>query len=263
MARGYERIAWILRRPHLVGELSRKLWRRVAHRAATCLTPNREDTEVKDWYLERSVPVQDALRLLLGDASLTPFSDRFPTELAAARERVAKCPERMGGAGSLDMIYYLSESIGATRMVETGVAYGWSSLAFLLSARRREGARLVSTNMPYLFGSEENVGCVVPPELRTDWVLLHGPDSTELPRALDMMPSIDICHYDSDKSYAGRMWSHPRIWEALRPGGVFIADDVGDNWAFRHFCDTVGRDPVIVRCGTEPGKIKTAGIITK
>ena len=47
--------------------------------------------------------------------------------------------------------------------------------------------------------------------------------------------SYDLAHYDSDKSYYGRKWAQPLIWQYLRKGGIFISDDIEDNSAFREF----------------------------
>ena len=41
-----------------------------------------------------------------------------------------------------------------------------------------------------------------------------------------MVPEIDLCHYDSHKDYDARMWAYPRLWAALRSGGIFISDDI-------------------------------------
>ena len=51
---------------------------------------------------------------------------------------------------------------------------------------------------------------------------------------------IDIAHYDSDKSYQGREFAYPIIWNALKPGGLFISDDIQDNMAFAHFVEESG-----------------------
>jgi hypothetical protein len=56
-----------------------------------------------------------------------------------------------------------------------------------------------------------------------------------------------LCHYDSDKSYAGRKWTYPQLWAALRPGGIFISDDIGDNMGFRDFAQSINIDPIVVQ----------------
>ncbi|MCP5115727.1 MAG: class I SAM-dependent methyltransferase, partial [bacterium] len=120
-------------------------------------------------------------------------------------------------------------------------------LAILLALQHRDEALLISTDRPYpRFGSEAHVGCVVPEALREKWRIIDRADRQALPRALKLMPEVDLCHYDSDKSYDGRMWASPRLWRALRPGGFFVSDDIEDNQAFRDFAAREGVEPLVV-----------------
>ena len=81
----------------------------------------------------------------------------------------------------------------------------------------------------------------VPPELATEWTLIREPDQNGLKKALrGLGGAIDLCHYDSDKSYQGRMFAYPLLWQALRPGGIFISDDIQDNLAFRDYFAAAG-----------------------
>jgi predicted O-methyltransferase YrrM len=179
-----------------------------------------------------------------------PVSSVFPEIFAVARHQAAACPVPMGGAGDLDLIYWLAESSAAARVVETGVAYGWSSLAFLLSLRSRPGSKLISTDMPYPnLNNDRYVGCAVPAELRSQWRILRYADRQALPRALKELGTIDMCHYDSDKSYEGRMWAYPILWRALKRRGFLISDDIADNIAFREFADSIAVDPIVVNLG--------------
>lgn len=45
----------------------------------------------------------------------------------------------------------------------------------------------------------------------------------------------DLVHYDSDKSWYGRAYGIPLLWDALRSGGFFICDDIQDNLYFKYF----------------------------
>ena len=48
---------------------------------------------------------------------------------------------------------------------------------------------------------------------------------------------IDLCHYDSDKSWWGRNFAYPILWKALNPNGLFISDDIQDNLYFSNFVE--------------------------
>src|SRR5690606_3285080 len=106
---------------------------------------------------------------------------------------------------------------------------------------------LISTDVPYVGRhNEPYVGCVVPEHLRSKWTLIRRPDRDALPGARTRVGTIDLCHYDSDKSYDGRAWAYRLLWQHLRPGGILISDDVQDNRAFRDFVEEVGIQPVVV-----------------
>jgi hypothetical protein len=102
--------------------------------------------------------------------------------------------------------------------------------------------------MPYPKANNEPfVGIVVPEMLRDRWTLIRRPDRGGLGRAIaNFGGTIDLCHYDSDKSYSGRMYGYRLLWRALRSGGLLISDDIIDNFGFRDFCDRVGVTPAVV-----------------
>lgn len=206
--------------------------------------------EAEAWGYAVEVTEAEAIERLFGDVELrdpkVEYRDRFATAQAAADA----APVKMGGAGNLTLLFSVASNLGELRAVETGVAYGWSSLALLLLAEESGGA-VASVDMPYVrMSNEDFVGCVIPDDLRERWTLIREADRTGIKKALARFDgSINLCHYDSDKSYAGRMWSYPKLWDALVTGGVFMSDDIGDNLAFRHFAEQVGVEPIVVRDG--------------
>jgi len=250
---------WYLRRPRLYRELLRKLFSRLSHRQFGAATKQQAD----DWAEKYAINTTEAIRLIRGAPMPESVKDKYKGVFTHAEAVVRKCPVEMGGPGDLDLLYWVAEHLKARRVVETGVAYGWSSLVLLLSLSRRRDGYLISTDKPYVNRNNDRyVGCVVPESLKTFWEIVKGADRDVLSKALNKSGPIDMCHYDSDKSYEGRMWAYRRLWKSLRQGGYFISDDIGDNIAFRDFCRQVSTSPIIVKAisGT---RAKYAGILIK
>jgi predicted O-methyltransferase YrrM len=207
-------------------------------------------SEAREWAAERAVPVQAALETvgLLKRGILIP--ELPPTMLAEAERRANLATAPMGGAGDLALIHAAARLSHAQRAIETGVAYGWSSLAILAAFSENGSDRLVSVDMPYpKMNNEAFVGIVVPDALRAKWTLVRLPDRNGLKRAIaEFGGSIDFAHYDSDKSYYGRGFAYPLIWQALAPGGVFISDDIQDNMRFAEFVGEEGVPFAVTEC---------------
>lgn len=156
--------------------------------------------------------------------------------IAKAEEAVSRAGSvEMGGGGDIQLLYALTVLTRAQRVVETGVAFGWSSLAILAALHEQRTGTLVSVDMPYpKMDYEKWVGLAVPADFQSRWSVLHEPDRFGLGKAISLLGGqINLCHYDSDKSYSGRRYGYALMWKALRPGGIFISDDIEDNLAFR------------------------------
>lgn len=229
---------WFLQRP--------RYWAQALELAARKFAANRDTPELaaraEAWARERAVPVAEALARVGLLAEGQPAPEPPAELLAEAKERARESKVVMGGPGDIDLLYAATVLSGARRIVETGVAYGWSSLAMLAALEGAPDAHLVSVDMPYpKLGNEQWVGVVVPDELRRGWEIIREPDRNGLVKAIAKLGgSIDLCHYDSDKSYRGREFAYGRLWAALAPGGVFISDDIQDNLAFKNFVEAKG-----------------------
>ncbi len=242
---------WYIRNPSYYNELFYQVVNTINQQLSSAHQQQQHKETALIWCAERAVDTTTALFKITGTSNLKPFEDLYPLEFAAGKKREQECPLRMGGAGDLSLLYHLAEHVRAFHVLETGVAYGWSSLAILISLLNRSGAHLISTDKPYPGRNNENyVGCVIPENLKEQWTLLRHSDRKGVPLALDQMKTLELCHYDSDKSYAGRMSTYPPLWDALRKGGIFISDDIGDNLGFHDFCQHLGQEPIIVKTGT-------------
>jgi predicted O-methyltransferase YrrM len=240
-------LLWYLQRPAMYPELVHLTARKVRR----LLSGRDEIAEARAlagaWCAEIAINADEAVIRVTGDRPQTLLREKFVDIFTHAEMAASACPIKMGGAGDIDLLYHLAEFSQARRVIETGVAYGWSSLALLLSLKTR-GGLLVSSDLPYPgMDNDPYVGCVVPDDLHNNWKLLRGADRQVLVEALKLCGTIDLCHYDSDKSYTGRMWTYPQLWAALRPGGIFISDDIGDNMGFRDFAQSINSDPIVVQ----------------
>lgn len=230
-----------LKRPDLYPELGRKIIKNTVNRGSAF----RGKDKTLQWAASKAVSQQDAIKALFG-AQYQPFGEIYPQELSLAKEKEASCPIKMGGAGALELIYAACEFTKAKSVVETGVAYGWSSLAALLSLDKR-GGTLYSSDMPYLGqDGDQYVGFVVPERLKTHWKLFRFADRESLPKIFGEVQEVDVVHYDSDKAYEGMQWAYGQLYGRLRKGGVFISDDINDNSAFQDFCESKGINPTVV-----------------
>lgn len=230
-----------LKRPDLYPELGRKIIKNTVNRGNAFKGKDKTNS----WAASKSISQQEVISQLFG-FEMSSFKTDFQEVLRNSEQREKDCPIKMGGAGALELIYFACEFTKAQHVIETGVAYGWSSLAALLSLEKRNGT-LYSSDMPYLAqDGDQYVGYVVPENLKKNWKLFRFADKESLPKIFAETASFDVLHYDSDKSYNGRMWAYDEMYARLRKGGVFISDDIGDNSAYQDFCEKNNIDTKVV-----------------
>lgn len=166
--------------------------------------------------------------------------------------------QAIGGGANLSLLYSIIYKSNINNILETGVAFGWSSLSILAAIKNKNNSKLVSVDLPYPgFKNFDYIGSVVPNKFKKNWLLIIGSDRSVLKRVL-FNQNFDLIHYDSDKTYHGRIWAYNILWNNLRSGGVFISDDISDNKAFIDFADKLNLDPYIISF-----KNKYIGLIIK
>lgn len=191
------------------------------------------------WAAGKAVSIPEALRSIGLEGTLHALD---PALMSEAQDRAARSAVQMGGPGDLPLLHTVTCLLRPQAIVETGVAYGWSSLAILSALEANQEGHLFSVDMPYpKMGNDAFVGIVVPDRFKARWTLVREPDRNGLSKAIDLAGGrIDLAVYDSDKSYYGRKFAFPLIWSALRPGGVFVSDDIQDNMGFAEFVEEKG-----------------------
>ena len=235
-------IFWFLKNPRYIPQIIQVLKRNK--------NSQQEETraESTNWCKEYCISQEEALKKLTGKSTFKNIDRLYPDEIKLAKNTASNCPIKMGGEGAISFLYHLVKEKKFKNIIETGVAYGWSSLAILLAIKDIENALLISNDMPYIKANNEDyVGCVIPENIKSKWQLQRLPDVKGIPLALNFFNhNIDLCHYDSDKSYTGRKWASPILWSSLKNGGLFVSDDINDNIAFKQFCEDVNRIPIII-----------------
>jgi predicted O-methyltransferase YrrM len=186
------------------------------------------------WASENAISYSEALDKLGLAGDINGLDNNTILEGQKLRDKTSV---EMGGSAHINLLYDCVRLLNAKKIIETGVAYGWSSLAILKALNKNNDGILYSVDMPYL-GTKNNkeVGIVVPQYLRKNWIVIRKPDRPGIIDALDKAGGkIDLCHYDSDKSWWGRHYAYPILWNALNSQGLFISDDIQDNLYFSEF----------------------------
>lgn len=233
-------LRFIARKPSRAPVLADKIAKRL--RGETDAGSVENDT----WLAEHSTSAEAvALRLA---PQLWEEATRFDADLREhARSVLGKIRYDLGGGGDHRFLYWLTRYLEPQVIVETGVAAGWSSRAFLTALEKNGSGRLYSSDLPYfrLPDPDRFVGVLVESDLRENWTLLLEGDQANLPRILDQVPRVDIFHYDSDKMASGREFAVALVRDKLARGGVMVMDDIfNDDW-FRNYV-TVNRLPFTV-----------------
>lgn len=147
----------------------------------------------------------------------------------------AECP----WSAEFGLLYFLTRHIQPQTVVETGVSLGWSSRAILDAMDVNGMGILYSSETTEDSGGPDfsvaTIGLLV--DDRSRWRLMLDGDRTNVPRIVAEVERIDLFHYDSDKSYAGREFVLGAIQSRLHRGSVLVIDDIKDNWHFRHWVE--------------------------
>jgi hypothetical protein len=161
---------------------------------------------------------------------------------AHGQQVLSTLPVKMGGGGNCVLLYFLARHLEPSTIVETGVSMGFSSHAFLSAIQKNSKGHLYSSDFPYfrIENPETYIGCVVAEHLKKPWSLFIEGDHINLPRIVSQIKHIDLFHYDSDKSYAGRSEALKILNDKLTMRSTIVFDDIGDNFHFRDWVEQKG-----------------------
>ena len=196
--------------------------------------------EYLDWLCDNAIDIEKYCIEI--DEQLWKESEQFEINLNnSAQENVPyDILQKMGGAGACQLLYFIVRKMNLNVVIESGVSLGYSSATILEAIKKNGNGRLYSSDFPYpgLKNSESYIGILVPEELRNDWVLKIKGDKFNLPEISKIAGKVDLIHYDSDKSHAGREFAIRILEKNIYSETVIVMDDIHENI---HFKELVGK----------------------
>lgn len=160
-----------------------------------------------------------------------------------------------GEPGVVRAVWCAARHLRPAKVVETGVARGITSRFILEALRENGGGELWSIDRPPLRRPDlyAQIGAAVPPELRSAWTYVKGSSRRRLRPLLRRLGPIDLFVHDSRHSGRNLRYELETARNAVRDGGVLVADDVDLNCALHRFTEAHPRDEVFV-CPAQPLK---------
>jgi Methyltransferase domain len=157
-----------------------------------------------------------------------------------------------GDAGFVRAIWCLTRHLRPKKVVETGVAHGVTSRVILEGLTRSGDGQLWSIDLPPLERVwHKQVGAAVGDRYSNRWSYIKGSSRRRLPQLLSRLGQIDLFVHDSLHSERNVRFELDLAWEAVRPGGALVVDDVDANNAFRRFTDSISDHQSLI-CDAEP-----------
>jgi hypothetical protein len=158
-----------------------------------------------------------------------------------------------GDPGLVRAVWCLTHHLRPRSVVETGVARGITSRFILEALARNDAGHLWSIDLPPPLDRSlhDQVGMAVPERLRDRWSYVHGSSRRRLPRLLAQLDEIDLFIHDSRHTERNLLFELDHAWDALKPAGFLVVDDIDLNCGFHSFRATHGGQPSLV-CLAEP-----------
>jgi len=209
-------------------------------------------------YHEQALNPKDALSIIFPDKSIDPeifqnlenHLDAFISKIKKNEEKSIDFPhplitalDKSTGRFLFSICYFSQPEL----IIETGVAYGFSSSYILLALNLLKKGKLISIDV--LLRKEhkpEKFGIAIPTELKERQQLIIGKSTEELKKILQGDIKIDIFMHDSLHTYKYMMEEFQIAWPFIKKHGFLVSDDVSDNNAFLDFSENVRRKPIII-----------------
>ena len=149
---------------------------------------------------------------------------------------------------SRKFLYILCRTLQPETIVETGIAYGISSLYILKALEKNSFGRLYSIDSVFRpWQSEKMIGAILPINLRGRWNLVLGKSSEKLKDIVLQLGVIDIFIHDSLHTYKNMLYEFDTVIGNIKNQGIIVSDDVLGNDAFFEFTKKSGLKNYLIK----------------
>jgi Methyltransferase domain len=150
----------------------------------------------------------------------------------------------------------LARHLRPERVLETGVARGFTTRALLEALNRNGNGHVWSVDLPPLLerGLSDETGAAVPGRLYDRWTLVRGSSRRVLPGLVKQLGSIDLFVHDSMHTTRNVAFELECVWPTLRPGGAILIDDVEKNAAMGQFLRSHPGTASMI-CASDDGRV--------
>lgn len=155
-----------------------------------------------------------------------------------SKEKLKKISYNLGGGGAYNLIYFITRKFKPQTILETGVAAGYSSSAFLEAINKNKIGKLFSSDFPYfrIPNPSKYIGILVDEKYKKNWKLFLDGDERNIKKIKkNLKKKFDLIHYDSDKSYKGKKKFFQSIKKLIKKNTLIIIDDIQDDDFFLEY----------------------------
>lgn len=206
------------------------------------------DDIIKDLFPEFSYSIEDfrkganKLQSHVGD-----FFNKLKNEEYPSKKKPYPLEYTLDNKSGL-FLYILCKIIKPEKVVETGVAYGLSSMYILQALSENKRGKLYSIDSVFSpWQSKEMIGSAIPSRLHENWNLVFGSSSDNLKKTLSSLGSLDLFFHDSLHTYKNMQFEFETAWPFVNIGGFLVSDDVSGNNAFHDFYSKMKLNPIILQ----------------
>lgn len=174
------------------------------------------------------------------------FFDKLQTENFPSKAKPYPIEYTLDNKAGI-FLYVLCKLLKPDKIIETGVAYGSSSMYILQALEENKNGMLYSIDYAFSpWQSKQMIGAAIPDNLRKNWNLIFGPSSQELPKLLSSINPIDVFFHDSLHTFKNMTFEFETAWPYIKKGGFLISDDISGNNAFHRFSSKLNLEPLVL-----------------